>query len=169
MGNPAHTPRGDGVRSAVEPVVATLGLDLEDISVQASGKRRRVCVVLDRDGGMDLDAIAQASRALSDALDESDAMGEDTYTLEVTSPGIDRPLTLPRHWRRNVDRRVRVQCSDGSMLDARIRSVDDDGVTLAVDSRSGPETEERRMPWADLARGEVQIEFRRPGGSQEES
>ena len=150
------------VRSVLEPVVAALGLDLEDLDVQASGRRRRVSVVIDRDGGVDLDGIAAASRAVSDALDASDAMGDDPYTLEVTSPGVDRPLTLPRHWRRNMGRRVRVHLADGSTLDGRIREVDDDGVLVAVDVKGKPESMERRTPWAEVVRGEVQVEFRRP-------
>jgi ribosome maturation factor RimP len=154
----------------VEPVVATLGLDLEDLDVQASGRRRRVSVVVDRDGGVDLDGIAEASRAVSDALDASDAMGDDPYTLEVTSPGVDRPLTLPRHWRRNVGRRVRLHLRDGSVIEGRVRDVDDDGVVLATDIKGKPESIERRIPWADVVRGEVQVEFRRaePSGSPED-
>lgn len=157
------------VRSAIEPVLVSLGLDLEDLDVQASGRRRRVCVVIDRDGGIDLDGIAAASRAVSDALDGSDAMGDAPYTLEITSPGVDRPLTLARHWRRNTGRRVSAHLADGSVVEGRIRSTDDDGVTLAIDTRSGAETEERRMAWRDLARGEVQVEFRRPDPGEKES
>ena len=153
------------VRSVLEPVVVALGLDLEDLDVQASGSRRRVSVVIDRDGGVDLDGIAAASRAVSDALDSSDAMGDDPYTLEVTSPGIDRPLTLPRHWRRNIGRRVRVHLANGSTLEGRVREVDDGGVLLATDAKGKPESTERRTPWSDVVRGEVQVEFRRPQGT----
>jgi ribosome maturation factor RimP len=153
------------VRSVLEPVVAALGLDLEDLDVQASGRRRRVSVVIDRDGGVDLDGIAAASRAVSDAVDASDAMGDDPYTLEVTSPGVDRPLTLPRHWHRNIGRRVRVHLANGSTLEGRVREVDDGGVLLAVDVKGKPESTERRTPWSDVVRGEVQVEFRRAQGT----
>lgn len=172
MGDPSRTTAGARhatVSAAIEPVLASLGLDLEDLEIQASGRRRRVCVVVDRDGGIDLDGIAEASRAVSDALDESDAMGEDAYTLEMTSPGVDRPLTLPRHWRRNAGRRVRAHMVDGTVLDGRIRSADDLGVVLAVDTAAGAEGEERPVEWGQLVRGEVQIEFRRPGSDGEES
>ena len=170
MGRPSRgvsdgTGSGGDVRALVEPVVTALGLDLEDLDVQASGRRRRVSVVIDRDGGVDLDGIAAASRAVSDALDASDAMGDDPYTLEVTSPGVDRPLTLPRHWRRNMGRRVRVHLADGSTVDGRIREVDDDGVLVAVDVKGKPESMERRTPWAEVVRGEVQVEFRRSQGT----
>lgn len=163
MGRPSRDAGGD-VRSVVEPVVAALGLDLEDLDVQASGRRRRVNVVVDRDGGVDLDGIAAASRAVSDALDASSAMGDDPYTLEVTSPGVDRPLTLARHWRRNIGRRARVFLADGETFDGRIRAVDDEGVVVAGDLKGKPESVERRTPWGDLVRGEVQVEFRRPEG-----
>jgi ribosome maturation factor RimP len=162
MGRPSRAGDDEAVRALVEPVVASLGLDLEDLDVQSSGRRRRVSVVVDRDGGVDLDGIAEVSKAVSAALDASDAMGEDPYTLEVTSPGIDRPLTLPRHWHRNVGRRVRLHVSDGSTVEGRIRAVDDDGVLLATDVKGAPESAERRTPWPDVVRGEVQVEFRKP-------
>lgn len=163
MGRPSREVGDAAVRSAVEPVVTALGLDLEALDVHSSGRRRRVSVVVDRDGGIDLDGIAEASRAVSDALDSSDAMGDDPYTLEVTSPGIDRPLTLPRHWRRNVGRRVRLHTTAGGSVEGRIRGADDEGVTLDADANGKPESAERRTPWSDVSRGEVQVEFRRPG------
>lgn len=163
MGSTPRPSRDHAVRSAIEPGLGALGLDIEDIDIQASGRRRRVCVVVDRDGGVDLDGLAEASRAVSEALDASDAMGEDPYTLEVTSPGIDRPLTLPRHWHRNVGRRVRVILRDGSAVEGRVTAVAEDGVVLAVDEGSRGEIAEWRAPWGDVLRGEVQIEFTRPG------
>ena len=162
MGRPSRPSSHPSVRDVVEPVVVALGLDLEDLDVQTSGRRRRVSVVVDRDGGIDLDGIAEASRAVSDALDSCDAMGDDPYTLEVTSPGIDRPLTLPRHWMRNIGRRVRVHMSAGSLVEGRIRAADDEAVTLSADGPGRAESEERRVPWGEISRGEVQIEFRRP-------
>ena len=167
MGRPSRVAGDAAIRALVEPVVAALGMDVEDLDVQTAGRRRRVSVVVDRDGGIDLDGIAQASRAVSDALDASDAMGDDPYTLEVTSPGVDRPLTLPRHWRRNIGRRVRLHAPDGSTVEGRIRAVDDDGVTLDADAKDKPESVERRAPWGDVSRGEVQVEFRRPRGDED--
>ena len=94
------------LRALLAPVVEGLGLDLEDVEVTAAGRRRRVCVVVDRDGGIDLDAVADVSKSVSDVLDASDALGSAPYVLEVTSPGVDRPLTQPRHWRRARGRLV---------------------------------------------------------------
>jgi ribosome maturation factor RimP len=161
MGHPSRPPRDPAVRAVVEPAVTSLGLDLEDLDVQAAGRRRRVCVVVDRDGGIDLDGIAEVSRAVSEALDSSDAMGDDPYTLEVTSPGVDRPLTLPRHWRRNVGRRVKLHAADGSILEGRIRAADDDAVTVAVDTGPRAESTDRTLEWSQVQRGDVQIEFKR--------
>ena len=169
MSSPSRASQDAAVRDAVEPVVASLGLDLEDVEVQAAGKRRRVSVVVDRDGGIDLDGIAATSRAVSEALDESGAMGDDAYTLEVTSPGVDRPLTLPRHWRRNAGRRIRVHLADSAIVEGRIRTVDDEGVVVDADVGSAAESQESRLPWSDLVRGEVQVEFRRPVTAEEES
>src|SRR6059058_4887589 len=100
------------VRDVLEPVVAGAGYDLEDVTVTAAGRRSVVRVVVDRDGGVDLDAVADISRVLSEALDADDVMGEAPYVLEVSSPGVDRPLTQPRHWRRAAGRLVTVTVAD---------------------------------------------------------
>jgi ribosome maturation factor RimP len=109
-----------------------------------------VRVVIDRDGGIDLDAVAEASRAISDALDSADAFGESAYTLEVTSPGVDRPLTEPRHWRRNIGRLVEFGGTTGRILDAT-----DNGVAVEVNGQS------REIAYGELAPGKVIVEFSR--------
>lgn len=149
------------VQGLLEPVVAALGVDLEGVEVTAAGRRRRVCVVIDRDGGIDLDAVADVSKAVSDALDASDLLGDVAYVLEVTSPGVDRPLTLPRHWRRARGRLVDCALRDGTAVEGRVVDCDDTAVTLATDDG------ERTVAMADVARARVQVEFSRPqdGGS----
>src|SRR3954464_2242986 len=87
--------------------VEALGLDLEAIDLSKAGKRSVLRIAVDKDGGVNMDDIAEATKAVSDVLDDSDAMGAQPFTLEVTSPGVDRPLTLPRHWRRNETRLVK--------------------------------------------------------------
>lgn len=139
----------DRVRDVLAPVVSAAGFDLEDVAVTAAGRRNVVRVVVDRDGGLDLDAVAEVSRVVSAALDDSDVAGATAYTLEVTSPGVDRPLTEPRHWRRATGRLVRAGNVTGRVLDA-----DDDRVRLELD---GGET--RDIPYADLGAGKVQVEF----------
>ena len=143
------------VRAALEPVVAAAGFDLEDVAVSAAGRRSVIRVIVDRDGGVDMDAVAAVSRVVSDALDSGDATGESPYTLEVTSPGVDRPLTEPRHWRRNAGRLV-----VAGDIRGRIVSADDAGVTLLVDGG------ERTVPYAELPAGQVQVEFDRVGSDR---
>jgi len=138
----------DRVRDVLSPVVSAAGFDLEDVAVTAAGRRHVVKVVVDRDGGLDLDAVAEVSRVVSAALDSSDATGDTPYTLEVTSPGVDRPLTEPRHWRRATGRLVKAGAVSGRVLDA-----DDERVRLDVDG------ETRELSYAELGAGKVQVEF----------
>ena len=143
------------VRATVEPVVTAAGFDLEDVEVVAAGRRSVVRVVVDQDGGIDLDAVAEVSRVVSDALDASDATGAAPYTLEVTSPGVDRPLTEPRHWRRAVGRRVSVTPREQGTVTGRVLVADDATVTLDVDGA------EQELALADLGPGHIQVEFNR--------
>jgi ribosome maturation factor RimP len=142
------------LRELVEPVVTTAGYDLEEIAATAAGRRSVVKVVVDRDGGVDLDAVAEVSRAISEVLDASDVTGDSAYTLEVTSPGVDRPLTEPRHWRRNIGRLVETGKTTG-----RITDVSDDGVVLEVDGQH------ETVSFGELAPGKVVLEFSRPGST----
>lgn len=141
------------------PLVAEAGSDLEDVSVSKAGKRSVIRVLVDRDGGIDLDDVAEVSRLVSDALDELDeqdprALGP-SYTLEVSSPGVDRPLTAPRHWRRNVGRRVAATLSDGTNVTGRITDANEQIVTFDVEGIP------RTIEYGELARGTVQVEFSR--------
>lgn len=141
------------VRDALLPVVTASGYDLEDVSVTAAGRRSVVRVIIDRDGGVDLDAVADISRVVSGALDDSDVMGSAPYVLEVSSPGVDRPLTEPQHWRRATGRLVRVTVTDIGSLTGRVIDADDDMVILDVDGDS------RTIAYSDLGRGHIEVEF----------
>jgi ribosome maturation factor RimP len=150
----------------LEPVVAEAGFDLEDVVVTPAGKRRQVRVIVDGDGGVSLDDVAVVSQEVSAALDDSEAMGSGPYVLEVTSPGVDRPLTQPRHWRRASGRLVRAVLATGGEITGRVTSADDEAVVLDVDGG------ERRLGHDELARGLVQVEFNRrgaddPGGDED--
>jgi ribosome maturation factor RimP len=164
----AGAPTGQRARIAalVEPVVTKAGYDLEDVAVTQAGRRSVVKVVVDADGGISLDDIAEVSRAISASLDEADddagPVGRSPYTLEVTSPGVDRPLTLARHWRRNLGRLVKVQVA-GELVTARIAEADDDGVVL---EDAGAR---REVDYADLGEGKVQVEFGRPGKAADDA
>jgi ribosome maturation factor RimP len=156
----------------IEPVVGAAGYDLEELVVTPAGRRSVVRVVVDRDQGVSLDDVAEVSRAVSAVLDEKDGdLGRAPYVLEVTSPGVDRPLTEPRHWRRNTGRLVTVTVGPGGATEqvtGRITAVDDGGVTLAVEAKAKPGARKRpptprQVPWAELGAGRVQVEFGRPG------
>lgn len=118
------------VAAAVEQCISELGLDLDALELRGSGPKRLLRVVVDRDGGVPIDVISQASRELSRELDRSEVMGPTGYTLEVTSRGVDRPLTLPRHWHRNIGRLVVATTADGQRSKGRIVSATDDRAEL---------------------------------------
>ena len=155
------------IRPTVEGPLAALGLLVEDVAVTPAGRRRLVRVWIDRlletdesevtepTPSLSLDEVADATRVVSDALDASDVMGEQPYTLEVTSRGVDRPLTLPRHWRRNAGRLVKVDLVEGGSLSGRIGEHTDTAVLLDVDGA------DREVAYADIAKALVQIEFNR--------
>jgi ribosome maturation factor RimP len=169
------------IKQLLEPVVGAAGYDLEDVTVTAAGKRSLLRVVVDSDQGIGLDDVATVSRTVSAALDESDAMGAGPYVLEVTSPGVDRPLTQPRHWRRARGRLVRAPLLAGGQIEGRVVSADDDAVvidtavidtavidTAVIDgarpgrgSGGSPEHGVRRVGLGELGHGRVLVEFRR--------
>jgi ribosome maturation factor RimP len=169
--SPAARAKLDGakLREQLEPVVAGLGYDLEEVVAQRAGSRQLLRLVVDGDGGVTLDDIAEVSQAVSAFLDESNPMGEAAYDLEVTSPGVSRPLTLPRHWRRAVGRLVVVPLAAGGELTGRVLAADEEGVTLELPGRKpGTSGGERRLGYPELGRGKVQVEFNRPGAKDDE-
>ena len=161
--------RQDAIRDRIESELVdplgALGLDIEAVEISPAGKRRILRVAVDKDGGVTLDDVADATREVSRVLDDSDVMGEQPYTLEVTSRGVDRPLTLPRHWRRNADRLVKVTLTDGSAMTGRISGSDDDKATLEVSGKR------REVAYGDVAKALVQVEFnrKRPDAAEGES
>ncbi|HEU4420928.1 MAG TPA: ribosome maturation factor RimP [Pilimelia sp.] len=160
----SRAPRGDlaarreRLREVIGPVVTAAGYDLEDLTVSRAGSRHVVRVMVDGDAGVSLDDVADISRAVSAALDAAESAGgeliEGQYQLEVGSPGVDRPLTQPRHWRRNVGRLVTVRAGD-RQLTGRILAADNDGIVLDVGG------ERHGAAYAQLGPGRVQIEFSR--------
>jgi ribosome maturation factor RimP len=148
------------VESVVRDAVAGTGFELESLEEVRAGQRRLLRVIIDSDMGVGLDDIATVSRVVSLVLDQRDELLVGPYTLEVTSPGVDRPLTLPRHWRRNRLRLVRAVLVAGGELIGRIGDCDDKGVTLLVSGSL------RRVPYAELRRAVVEVEFRRPPAAE---
>jgi len=139
----------------IDPVVAAAGMDLESVRMTVAGKRRLLRVVVDSDHGVSLDDAADVSREISAVLDASNVLGEVPYTLEVSSPGVDRPLTEPRHWRRARGRLVKAKVTGEGSVEGRVLAADADGVTLALSDG------ERRFTYPDLGAGSVQVEFGR--------
>ncbi len=144
----------DRVHRLLEPALEAAGYVLEDVVVRAAGRRSLVQVVVDREGGVSLDDVAEASQVCSAVLDDADPL-PGTYVLEVSSPGTDRPLALPRHWRRNIGRVVEVRRRAAATLTGRLCGADDDGATLDVAGQ------EHRVAYADVVRAVVQVEFHR--------
>jgi ribosome maturation factor RimP len=146
------------LREVVDPVVTAAGYDLDGLVVSRVGRKHLVRITVDGDEGVNLDTVAELSRDISAALDEAEAAGGDLvageYELEVSSPGIDRPLTLPRHWRRNVGRLVKVTVGERSVV-GRVTAAADAAVTLDVDGTA------HQLSYTDLGPGRVQIEFNR--------
>jgi ribosome maturation factor RimP len=154
----------DRLAAVIEPAVVPLGLDLEAVELAPAGRRRLLRVVVDADAdgdgpaGVTLDRLADATRAVSRALDDAEVMADQPYTLEVTSPGVDRPLTAPRHWRRNLGRLVKVSTADGRRRTGRVLDVGEGSVTLEVDGA------EQELSYDDITKAAVQVEFNRKGG-----
>jgi ribosome maturation factor RimP len=146
----------------ISPVVTAAGMDLESVRVTAAGRRRLLRVVVDSDRGVSLDDAAAVSRDMSAVLDTVAVMGDFPYTLEVSSPGVDRPLTEHRHWRRATGRLVRVTVTDAAgsgPVSGRVVAADTDGVALDVED--DPKAR-RRFPYDVLGPGAIQVEFGHP-------
>jgi ribosome maturation factor RimP len=162
---PGQPQRGSG-SGVLEPVVAdavsATGFELEALDVSTAGRRRLIKVVVDADDGVDLDRVAEVSRAVSAALDAHDPDGTalgGPYTLEVTSPGLDRPLTKPRHWRRAKLRLVTIRTPAGEQFTGRVGHADDDpggGVELLVEGTV------QRVGYGEIAHAVVEVEFKQP-------
>ena len=149
----------DQISELVTPAVSDLGFYLEDVHVATPGSHRIVTCIVDGDASLNLDQVTSVSRVISELLDEAVFMGETPFTLEVTSRGVDRPLTQPRHFAKNVDRLLKIIKLDGSEITGRILSNTDHDVTLSVAIKK--ETIEQSVSLADIKRAVVEIEFNR--------
>ncbi|RTL64859.1 MAG: ribosome maturation factor RimP [Pseudonocardiaceae bacterium] len=156
---------GRQLHEVLAPIVAGAGLELDELDVRATGRRHTVKVVVDSaddTAGVSLDVIAKLSRAASAELDQHEHLIGGSYTLEVTSPGIDRPLTLPRHWRKAYLRLVEVTLADGGKLTGRVGDAGEDEVALLVDGSV------RSLAYADVAKALVQVEFKQAPAAEVE-
>jgi ribosome maturation factor RimP len=151
-----HQPREALITEVLTQPLSARGLDLEGVELSKAGRKTLLRVMVDTDGGVTLDDIAEATRFVGAELDEHDVMGDSPYTLEVTSPGIDRPLTLPRHWKRNIHRLVKITSHDGGSFTGRIESAGDDGATVDVSGQH------RQVRYSSVTSARIEIEFNPP-------
>ena len=154
----------DQISQHIAPALQQAGYFLEDINIVSPGKHRIVTVIVDGEESLNLDQVTLASKLVSELLDEASFMGENPFTLEVTSPGIDRPLTLPRHFSKNIDRLLKVTKTDGAVVTGRILANTDTDVTLSVVEKK--ETKEITILLGDIKRAQVEIEFNRKDGDK---
>lgn len=162
----SNSSAGHRLAALLGPAIEQIGIDLEDVEVASAGKRRLVRVLVDSDTGVSLDDVSAASQAISAVLDAPAAdaiLGSAPYVLEVSSPGVDRPLTAPKHWRRAQGRLVRATLTSGGDVTGRVIEADDDGVRLApADEPQSAASEPRRLSFAEISSARVQVEFNRP-------
>lgn len=149
----------------VSGIVDQCQAELESIDVVPAGKRRIVRVTVDGDGasgkGLSIDEVGDISREISRALDDGDAMGEQPYTLEVSTRGVTKPLTKPAHYRRIIGRLVMITDHDSARLTGRITQADDHQVTIVIDDDA-----QRQVTYDQIAKAVIQIEMNRPLGEE---
>lgn len=141
----------DDVASAVRPIIEAAGNYLEEIKIVNAGKRKLITVIVDSDDYLNLDQVTAVTKSISEVIEKVASLGDSAFTLEVTSPGIDRPLTLDRHWKKNVGKLVKIYLLDGKEKEGRITSVSDSSVEL--DSGS--------IKYAEIKKALLQIEFKK--------
>lgn len=154
----------DQISELITPALHQAGYFLEDVNLVTPGQHRIVTVIVDGESALNLDQVTVASKLVSELLDEAPFMGETPFTLEVTSPGVDRPLTLPRHFAKNVDRLLKVTKIDGTVVTGRILSNTDSELVLAVAEKKA--TKEVIVALSDIKRAQVEIEFNRKDGDK---
>ena len=154
----------DQISEHITPALHKAGYFLEDVNLVSPGQHRIVTVIVDGESALNLDQVTVASKLVSELLDEATFMGETPFTLEVTSPGIDRPLTLPRHFAKNVDRLLKVTKTDGVVVTGRILANTDSDLTLSVTEKK--DVKEVVISLGDIKRAQVEIEFSRKEGDK---
>jgi ribosome maturation factor RimP len=160
------------LRGVLEPLVVDAGFELDDLEVRAAGRKHTVKVVVDvpedsPETSVPLDAIARLSRGAAAELDRHEHLIAGSYTLEVTSPGVDRPLTRPLHWRRAHLRLAKVALESGDTVEVRVGAAGDDSVTVVDAGAKKPEP--RALSYADVKRAVVQVEFKAPPAAEVEA
>ena len=143
----------EDISAAITPALSALGFYLEDVTITSAGRRSMLTVIVDGDTHLSLDQVTSATKAISEIVESIQSLGETPFTLEVTSPGLDRPLTKPRHWRKNIDRLVKVVLLDGKEIKGRIKSA----------SENSAKVDESEINFTDIKRASLEVEFKQVG------
>ena len=143
----------EDISNAVTPALSALGFYLEDVTITSAGRRSMLTIIVDGDTHLSLDQVTSATKAIGEIVESIQSLGETPFTLEVTSPGLDRPLTKPRHWRKNIDRLVKIVLLDGKVIKGRIKAANE--VSATVD--------ESEINFADIKRASLEVEFKQVG------
>ena len=145
--------KSEEISAVITPAINALGFYIEDITITSAGRRSLITVIVDGDTHLSLDQVTVATKAISEIMETISAVGDNSFTLEVTSPGLDRPLTKVRHWQKNINRLVKVVLLDGSEIKGRIKNVNE--VSATVD--------EKNINYSDIKRATLEIEFKQVG------
>jgi ribosome maturation factor RimP len=138
------------VLAVITPAIESLGFYIEDINISSAGKRSMLTVIVDGDTHLSLDQVTVATKAISEIVENLPTLGNNPFTLEVTSPGLDRPLTKPRHWRKNKDRLIKIVLTDGKGVSGRIKDSNEASATV----------DEQVINFADIKRATLEVEFK---------
>ena len=141
------------ISAVITPALAKLEFYLEDITITSAGKRSMLTVIVDADAHLSLDQVTVATKAIGELVEGIQSLGDTPFTLEVTSPGIDRPLTKPRHWRKNIDRLVKIVLQDGKEVKGRIKDASELSATV----------DQQVILFTDIKRATLEIEFKQVG------
>jgi ribosome maturation factor RimP len=149
----------DSLLELLTPAVENAGFFLDEVQITSPGNHRTVICVVDGIKPLNMDEVTSVSRVISEILDQAPVMGEEAFTLEVTSPGVDRPLTLPRHWTKNLTRLIKITLNDGNVITARLNEFNDSHAQLVENIKGRMKNHE--IAFADIKRAVVEIEFNR--------
>ena len=140
----------EDISAAVTPALSALGFYLEDVTITSAGRRSMLTIIVDGDTHLSLDQVTSATKAIGEIVEGLQSLGNTPFTLEVTSPGLDRPLTKPRHWRKNIDRLVKVVSLDGSVVNGRIKSATETDVLI----------DDVSIEFSAIKRATLEVEFK---------
>jgi ribosome maturation factor RimP len=143
-------PLNEDISAAIRPIIEASGNYLEELTITSAGKVKILTVIVDSDSHLNLDQITAVTKEISDVIEALQELGDSAFTLEVTSPGIDRPLTKPRHWRKNFDRLVKVTMTSGQDIQGRIGDATESTVLIG----------DQKVSFEDIKRAVLEIEFK---------